>query len=378
MSPKVQPLSYKHRFLFFYLLAGIFFVSLPFLFLYATGYRFSWNGEPLVSTGGIYVATERSGAQIYIDDQLVRETRIFRRAFYAQGLDAKTHKVYVQKTGHHTWVKELPVYAHIVTEAQAFNLPLVPSVRIITPYQTQAGVGVLTVKTSILDTASSSNQILFEPRASTSTLITNQEYIDLLKQFEIDEMGQGSVITRAKNNITGSNATTTATSTKEWRGVRLYEKGGEVFALYVGNRESMPYYYCAEEFPAYVAATSTSATDAKTNLAVAYAGSDILNDETESNLPVQKIAEDEVCDPTVRIDRKGEKVVHFDFFPNSTDLVILGTESGLYVVEIDDRSWQNRQPLLLGKNLTFRIVGSSVYAYDGKVMYQVNIGQNWF
>ncbi len=376
MSPKVQPLSYKHRFLFFYLLAGIFFVSLPFLFLYATGYRFSWDGEPFVSTGGIYVATERSGAQIYIDNQLVRETRIFRRAFYAQGLDAKTHKVYVQKIDHHTWVKELPVYAHIVTEAQAFNLPLVPSIRIITPYQTPAGVGVLTVKTNILETASSSNQILFEPRASTSTLMVNQEYIDLLKQFEIDEVGQGSVIARAKSTLTGTTAT--ATSTKEWRGVRLYESDGEVYASYVGNRESMPYYYCAEDFPAYVAATSTSSTDTKKNLAVAYAGAEVLDEGAESDLPIQKIAEDEVCDPTVRIDRKGEAVVHFDFFPNSTDLVILGTETGLYVVEIDDRSWQNRQPLLLGKNLTFRIVGSSVYAYDGKIIYQVNIGQNWF
>lgn len=377
MSPQVQPLSYKHRFLFFYLLAGIFFVSLPFLFLYATGYRFSWVGESLVSTGGIYVATERSGAQIYIDDQLVRETRIFRRAFYAQGLDAKTHKVYVQKTGHHTWVKELPVYAHIVTEAQAFNLPLVPSVRVITKWKTQAGVGVLTSRLAVLESASSSNQLLFEPRASTSTLVANQEYTELLKQFETD-IEQESVLARAKNNITGNTATTTATSTKEWRGVRLFEENDEVYATYVGNRESMPYYYCADKFPAYEAATSTVSFENKKNVAMAYSGASPLEDESETNLPVQKISEDQECDPTIKMDRKGEEVSHFDFFPNSVDLVILGTESGLYVVEIDDRSWQNRQPLLPGKNLTFRIVGGAVYAYDGKVIYQVNIGQNWF
>ncbi|OGG86096.1 hypothetical protein A2392_01385 [Candidatus Kaiserbacteria bacterium RIFOXYB1_FULL_46_14] len=380
MSPQVQPLSYRHRFLFFYLLLGIFVLSLPFLFLYATGYRLSsiGIGGNLVSTGGIYVATERSGAQIFIDDELVRETRIFRRAFYAQGLDAMTHKVYVQKADHHTWVKELPVYPHIVTEAQAFNLPLVPKVRLITKWQTQAGVAVLTSTSDILDGASSTNQILFEPRASTTTLVMNQEYAQLLKEFESPEVKEESVLDRARSNLTGESATSTATTTKEWRGVRLYQQDDEVYASFIGNREEMPYYYCAEDFPRWEGATATSTASTKRNLALAYGTLEKTAETNELDLPVQEIPDEVTCDPVILIDNKGEAISHFDFFPNSVDLVIIATKSGIYVTEIDDRSWQNRQPLLLGKDLSFRVIGSSVYAYDGKVIYQINISQNWF
>jgi len=380
MSPQVQPLSYRHRFLFFYFLTGIFILALPFLFLYATGYRLSSLGGDLVSTGGLYVATERSGAQIYIDNELVRETRIFRRAFYAQGLDAKTHKVYVQKAGHHTWVKELPVYAHIVTEAQAFNLPLIPKVRLITEWQTEAGVSVLISASPILKNASSTNQVLFEPRASTSTLVANPEYKELIQQFKPTLNPTESVLERARINLTGENASSTATTTKEWRGVRLFEQDNEIYAAFVGNKEEMPYYYCAEPFPRWeeTMASSTVATASTRNLALTHEALETTEETSELDLPVQAISNETECEPVIQIDRKNETITDFDFFPNSTDLMIVATESGIYVIEIDDRAWQNRQPLLLGENLTFKVVGNSVYAYDGKVIYQISISENWF
>ena len=187
MSPQVQPLSYRHRNLFFYFLLAIFLGALPFLFLYASGYRFNLGQSGFVSTGGLYVAADKSGAEIYINDELVRETRVFRRAFYAQGLEAGTHKIHVQKEGHHTWTKELPVYPHLVTEAQAFNLPLVPTVRVITPWRTPAGVTVVTASSTVMSVADVSNQYLFHARAATSTLQADTEFADLLKYFEGEE-----------------------------------------------------------------------------------------------------------------------------------------------------------------------------------------------
>lgn len=372
MSPQVQPLSYKRRFFFFYLLLGLFATSLPFLYLYATGYRFEWGGGNLVSTGGLYIAAERTGAEIYIDDELVRETRVFRRAFYAQGLNAGTHKVYVQKNGHHTWIKELPVYAHLVTEAKAFNLPLVPEVRVITPWQTPAGVAVLTATSSVLKQASSTNQILFEPRAATSTLVSSSEFAYLITNFEPTKVAGLDIKNKNRNLNNEANATTT----KEWRGVRLFESAaGDIYASYVGSPNSMPYYYCAEPFPRYGAATSSSALPKENSALVARA---VTYDEDSIDLPLQAIDESMACDPTIKIDRQGEKVTFFDFFPNSTDLVVLGDKTGAHVVEIDDRSWQNRQPLLSGQNLSIRVVNGGVYAYDGKVIYQVVINQNWF
>src|SRR3989344_2639129 len=110
--PGIAPLPFKHRRSMFFLLFILFVMVLPFLYLYATGYRFDFgNGETtLVSTGGIIVGAERTGATLYVDGEQVSERRTFTRAFYAQGLTPGTHHVYVQKDGAHTWVKELPVY----------------------------------------------------------------------------------------------------------------------------------------------------------------------------------------------------------------------------------------------------------------------------
>ena len=90
---EVQPLPYRKRRRTFFFLLALFVISLPFLYLYATGYRFDLSDtNAIVGTGGIYVAAERTGAEIYIDDELVRETRVFRTAFYAQNLDRRLTK----------------------------------------------------------------------------------------------------------------------------------------------------------------------------------------------------------------------------------------------------------------------------------------------
>lgn len=362
MSPQVQPLSYRHRFLFFYLLLAVFVAALPFLILYATGYKLGW-GDSLKPTGGLYVAAERSGVQIFIDDQLVRETRIFRRAFYAQGLEAGTHKVHLQKAGHHTWTKELPVYAHLVTEAQAFNLPLVPNVRLITKWQTPAGVSVITATSTVLFNASTTSQYLLEPRANSASLVENPEFADLLELFVEPKPVKGKV------------ATSTATTTKEWRGVQLSEdKEGKVFASFVGSREQMPYYYCAEPFPRFEVATSSKVSSVKLAATVVESQE---GEEGALSLPLQTISDEQECDPVIQIGG-GEAIQYFDFFPDSIDLIVIGTDSGAYVIEVDNRAWQNRQPLLLGTGLKVRVVNGTIYAYDGKVIYQVLINQNWF
>ena len=324
----------------------------------------------------MYVSAERTGAQIYIDDQLVRETRIFRRAFYAQGLEATTHKVHVEKEGHHTWVKELPVYPHLVTEAQAFNLPLVPQVRVITPWQTASGVSVLTATSTVLFTASTTNQYLFEPRASTSTLSVSSEFQSVIQYFQTPT--STPITTLVPHTTSGTTEEDTSITTREWRGVRLFESDGEIYVNYTGPRNQMPYYYCAEPFAPYQPATSTLDAVSTTNVlgTVANANDDLLEDNLL--LQVKTLDPDSECEPLIKMDRGGESVKYFDFFPNSTDLIILAQESGVYVVEADDRAWQNRQPLLIGTDLEVRVVSGSVYVYDGRVIYQVVINQNWF
>lgn len=375
IQPDLQPLPYKRRRGTFILLLLIFVASLPFLYFYATGYRFEFGTATnlISSTGGMYIAAERTGAEIFIDDELVRETRVFRRAFYAQSLEPGTHRVHVQKEGHQTWVKELPVLAHLVTEAQAFNLLLVPNVRIISKWQSATGSAVIS---DFVLHASTTNEYIIPVIGSARTFTENTEYASLRAHFSTTSATSTETLAeRVSLQIDGLRPTTSATSvpekattTKEWQGVRLYEYGDEVYAMWIGSKEDMPYYYCADEFPRY------STTTEEVTILEGLNTEELVASITEGDElihPVQTLPEDLVCDPIIWIDRKSQVVKSFDFFPGSTDFVILALQDGIYVVEVDDRAWQNVQPLLFGEDLDMRVQNGQVYVYDGEVIYQV-------
>jgi hypothetical protein len=368
---QVQPLPYKTRQKTFLLLVLTFLVSLPFLYLYATGYRFDFSKPTnLVSTGGIYIAVERTGADIFVDGALVRETRTFRKAFYAQNLDAGTHRVQVQKEGYHTWVKELPVSKHLVTEAQAFNLPLVPQVRVISEWQSATGSAIVSEE---ITNASTTNAVLATTTKSTKFFTHNREYQALMVNFGTTSTSteKESTAQHIKDILLNSTSTadgTVATSTISYGGVKLYMQGEDLFASWIGVFEEMPYYYCAPDFAPY--STSTSLIpDIKTDVIDTI---EVTKPENELVMhPVQTVSKDIQCDPTIRIDRKWQKVRDFDFYPGSTDLVVVALENSINVEEVDDRSWQNVQPLMVGKKLSMHVENGNIYIFDGTLIYQM-------
>jgi hypothetical protein len=374
---EVQPLSYKSRQRTFFFLLTLFVVSLPFLYLYATGYRFDLSDtNALVGTGGIYVAAERTGAQIFIDNELVRETRVFRTAFYAQNLEPKTHRVHVQKEGHHTWVKELPVTSHRVTEAQAFNLPLVPDIRVISEWVSATGSAV--VRTP-LPYASTTNEIIMATTTkATSTYIANPEYVSVLQHFVATTTVTETkpLIKRVQEEIVGTTTTpsTEATSTIVNGGVRLARAADQhVYAEWIGSFDAMPYYYCAKPFPRYSTTTdSLSIQNVPIDLDQSATLVKAPEDEADPEFvhPVQEIEEDLPCDRRIEMGAPSA-ITAFDFFPGSSDLVLLELADGIYVSEIDNRAWQNRQPLIQGANLHMHVENGSIYVYDGTLIYQV-------
>lgn len=374
---QVPPLSYTTRRKTFLFLVGVFVLALPFLYLYATGYRFDVNRPTnLVSTGGMYIAVDRTGAEIYIDDELMRETRVFRRAFYAQNLDAGTHRVHVQKDGYHTWVKELPVSRRLVTEAEAFNLPVVPQVRVISQWQTATGTMMVA---SPLLSASTTNSVIATTTLATTTLIENNEFVGLLSRLSTSSTstfrGTPSEQLRdfirgvATSTITESEGTTTVVS----GGAKLFWKDDEVYATWIGPFEQMPYYYCAPDFPVY----STSSPETFLLDAGIDEGEELPPEEPIETIdvyvmhPVQSVSKDIACDPTVRIDTRNRTVTDFDFLPNSSDFVLLAQDDGIFMVEVDDRAWQNVQPLIRGEDLMLHIENGGVYVYDGVLFYQI-------
>ncbi|MCA9364171.1 hypothetical protein KC727_03045 [Candidatus Kaiserbacteria bacterium] len=344
-------------------------MSLPFLYLYATGYRFNFGGETnLVSTGGFYIAIDQTGTTIFLDDELVRESRVFRRAFYVQGINPGTHRLTVQKEGYHTWVKELPVAPHLVTEAFAFNLPEEPHARVVGRYETADGV---VVATSTL-VATSTNQLVRTVTPSLGKLIFNPEFTTLIDLFATStatttESITEAVFTHIESLFSATSTPTTtlahATTTKLSRDVLLYERGDSLEARWLGGVDDLPYYYCTEDFPAYTG-TTTPLTTTSQSVALAANASKLIQ-------PVQTVHEDAVCDPRITVHTQFQDVRSFDFFPGSTDLVVMALEDGVYVIEIDPRAWQNVQPLVKGANLDMRVENGQIYVYDGSVLYQM-------
>ena len=301
LEPQVQPLPRRQRRLTFALFLVIFLASLPFLYLYATGYRFALDeSKNFIGTGGMYIAVDSNGAEIYIDGELVKETRAFRRAFYAQNLEPGTHRVHVQIVGHQTWVKELPVSVHLVTEAQAFSLPLVPEVRVISAWQSATGSAIVAPTTTLLMHASTTSDMLATTTKATSTFVRNTEYLSLLSLFSTTSTSSAQTAREQALKRVGdlflatTTATTTleaSTTTKEWRGVRLFEDGADVYARWIDSRGSVPYYYCSEAFPPY--STSTIPEEV-----VAPPKTGLPNSETEALMhPVQTVPVDTQCDP---------------------------------------------------------------------------------
>lgn len=366
-----QPLPQKTRHRVFLSLVFVFVIAIPFLYMYATGYRFDiQKPTTLVSTGGMYIGVDRLGAEIFIDNALMRETRTFRKAFYAQGLEAGSHRVHVQKEGYHTWVKELPVTKHRVTVAEAFNLPLIPQVRVIAPYETTTGIAVIPQPMRF---ASSTNTVIATTTLAVKSLTRNDEFYLLRANFASTSTSTGNVppaqnlkeIVRNTIDVLG---TTTpqglATTTVVSNGVALYRSGEDVFARWTDSFTQMPYYFCAEDFrieDTGTISTTTSPIDEE----------DLIIQNTLVLHPVQTVARDVACDPTIRIDREGSRVYDFDFVPGSADLVVLIEEDGAYVIEIDNRAWQNKQPLFLGDNLEMHIEGGTIYFYDGALIYEL-------
>lgn len=377
---RIEPLPYNRRRRTFVFLLLVFIVAIPFLYLYATGYRFDFERPTnLISTGGMYIAVDKTGAEIFIDDELVRETRTFRKAFYAQNLDAGTHRVHVQKEDHHTWVKELPVQKHLVTEAQAFNLPLVPQVQVITPWQSATGSAVLTEPMSVFASTTNPTIATTTTPATTSAQFTQNDAYEVLFEFfsttTPTTTDETTTVPGLQGFLVGATPTTTeeeATTTVMTDKVKLYEGEDGLYAEWIGNFEQMPYYYCAEEFPPY--STTTLMEDEEStqtaNILKSARGAE-EEDEPYVLHPVQTVREDVPCEPVIRINADGKDILDFDFFPGSTDLVVVLLDDGIYVVEIDDRAWQNRQPLLIGEDLAMHIENGSIYAYDGLYIYRI-------
>lgn len=80
----------------------------------------------------------------------------------------------------------------------------------------------------------------------------------------------------------------------------------------------------------------------------------------------------EICQEDIRI-TSSSNVLSFEFYPGRDDLLIINLKDGIYVTEIDNRSKQNVQTLLKGKNLNVIVDGEVIYIKKDKNIYYVSL-----
>lgn len=204
----MQPLSRKKRRGYILFFSVIFFIITPILILYATGYRLT-DTFSLGQTGGLYITTDQSGVQIYVNNKLIKETGIFQKNVFVQNLKPGTFVVETRKDGLTSWKKELKVYPETVAEAHTFMLPNDIVLNEILPFVDKDGA-------PTTSPAISKNK--------------NPEFVDTASIF-------------LRSQITKKNSTTTLDTKILWK-LYLKKIDGKLHANWKGNQDERPLYFC--------------------------------------------------------------------------------------------------------------------------------------
>lgn len=378
VSPMVkEPLPRDHRRFIFSFLLLLFVCAVPIFAFYATGYRYDiFATNPVITaTGGLYVSVPYDESKIFLNDDEVTGSRIFREAIYIQGVGPGVHRLHVQTPGYQTWVKELPVYPHLVTEAAAFQFPERPQLRPVAAYTTSTGTPVYlnTATTTVfVPFASTTLPMVATTSKATSTLTANAEYLYVRSLFGTTTATTTTgVITRvvdeARQILTPQatstpQPTTTATTTIVMSNTMLFERGDDVVVRYTGPERSIPYYFC---IPSEIPASSSERFSAQVIAArLAYAAEQGLTEIPTTTTERQ-------CRREIVIDRGGQEVISFEFFPGTTDLVLVHRTDGVFVTEVDDRAWQNTQQLYPASADALVVDGNRLFVKDDEWLFEI-------
>ena len=375
-EPQIVSLSYKRRSRFFWLLVLVFLAALPALIFYTTGYRLNFDNEEtsIVTTGGMYITTDNLEVDVYMDDEQVERPRLFRSAYYIQNVEAGLHRVVVQSPDLHTWVKVLPIDPYMVVEASAFNMPVVPHIRPISRYVTATGTPVyleLASTTSLFDGVTTTVPVVLDALKNVSKYRSNEEYGYVSSLFSATSTSPSSVFERILSGVerfrfaTSSDTEESFVSTStelivEQNNIRLVDREGELYAVWQGLDNAIPYYFC-------INAAKASST------AVRY-GEHVANEMERLRLSTTTplvIDGNRLCRPEIKLDRQRMDVYFYDFFPGSSDLVLVQLEDGLYVTEIDDRSWQNSQLIYPGSDFRVVVDNGAIFIHDQERYFQI-------
>ena len=118
----MQPLSKNKRRLYLIGFIALFFLCLPFVLLFANGFRFE-KGSGFVKTGGIFVSVPYADAVVAMNGEEVGTSGLLKRGFYIDDLTPGSYIIAVTREGYRPWYRTLVVEQKIVSDARALLIP---------------------------------------------------------------------------------------------------------------------------------------------------------------------------------------------------------------------------------------------------------------
>lgn len=201
--------SKRKNFIYLLIFTCFFVLCLPFVLLYSLGYNLGENFS-IFKTGGIYVYTSESGAEIFVDEELSETTSLFQRGILLKQLSPDQYNIKVSKEGYLDWKKNISVEGEKVAEAYPILIPNSPKL-INIPKQIN--------KTS----------------ATTSPLITNPVYTEKLSLF---------VTKPVIESVTSTSATSTFVESSK---VSAEKEGNILKISWKGMIDRLPFYFCLDK-----------------------------------------------------------------------------------------------------------------------------------
>jgi len=309
----MTPKSPRTRLVYFIIFFLIFLAVAPFILLYSFGYNWTQNFS-LLKTGGVYVYSSETGANLYVNDELDNSTSIFQHGLLVKDLRPDTYSIKIAKEGYIDWKKNIEVKGERVAEAYPF---LIPKQIITTPIPQQI------------------------PKSATasSTLIANSEYKDLLSLFATttSKAPQTKIIAPKKIVATTSATTVQIKATTTYPSIEskklIIEKiGADLRATWSGSLADTPFYFCIQ-------------------------GNDVCIKDF--------------------IVYSAQNIGTFNFYPSRNDVIFVVVGSKIMVVELDKRIPQNIVELYSSPTqevLDFRVLDNeTIVIKDGKKLIKLSL-----
>jgi hypothetical protein len=343
----MKPLSKKARLGSGIALGIIFLILAPILLANSFGYHWEKVEDvfTFVKAGGIYVGSEISGVEIYVDGEYFKDSGLFIRNTLVQDLKPDTtHTIVVQKEGRHDWRKTLPVYESLVTESKVLMLPIEIEKREIFPFMI-GEVGTTTPDKESVIGKGISEEFLVE-----GYIPTNPLYKELVNSFSEEVLNVYS--------------TSTIVSSSE-----IPTLGEEPLAT--STEEIIPQYFTDLGIDDPSALENLIITSDQ--MAWIENGNIKLTWIDDEKPPFYYCFEIDVCDNEIIIDWQDE-ILKFDFLPGRSDVFVVMVEEGVYAIEADGRSDRNIQPIYTGTDLDFnKSIRDQIVVKDGLVFYEMRI-----